>query len=80
LKDDGWDNLLENIGYFSKKSKIDILDSSAHYIEGRCRNQNNNVTVEHHYYFDIFNTTINFQLQKLDSRFGKKAMKLLILS
>jgi hypothetical protein len=32
LRDDGWDNLLENIVSFSKKSEINILDLSAHYI------------------------------------------------
>jgi hypothetical protein len=36
--------------------------------------------MDHHYHFDIFNTTIDFQLQELDSRFGEKAMELLTLS
>jgi len=36
--------------------------------------------VEHHYHFDIFNATIDFQLQELDNRFSEGAMKLLILS
>jgi hypothetical protein len=36
--------------------------------------------VEHHYHFDIFNTTIDFQLQELDSRFGEKEIELLTLS
>jgi hypothetical protein len=79
LRDDGWDNLLENIVSFSKKSEIDIPDLSTRYIENRGHNQKNHITMEHHYYFDIFNTIINFQLQELDSRFGKKAMKLLTL-
>jgi hypothetical protein len=82
LRDDGWDNLLENIVSFSKKSEINILDLSAHYIQGRGRNQKNHITeftVERHYHFDIFNTTIDFQLQELDNRFGEKVMKLLTL-
>jgi glycine cleavage system regulatory protein len=65
LRDDGWDNLLENIVSFFKKSEINILDLSARYIQGRDRNQKNHITVEHHYHFDIFNTTIDFQLQEL---------------
>ena len=65
LRDDGWDNLLENIVSFSKKYEIDILDLSARYIESRGCNQKNHTTVEHHYYFDIFNTTINFQFKSL---------------
>jgi hypothetical protein len=80
LRDDGWDNLLESVVSFSKKAEIDIPDLSGYYIEGRGRNQKNHITVEHYYYFDIFNTTIDFQLQELDSRFGEKAMKLLTLS
>jgi hypothetical protein len=36
--------------------------------------------VEHHYHFDIFNATINFQLQELDNKFGEKAIKLLTLN
>jgi hypothetical protein len=53
---------------------------SARYIEGQCRNQWNHITVEHHYHVEIFNVTIDFQLQQLDSRFGERAMELLILS
>jgi hypothetical protein len=80
LRNDGWDNLLENIVSFSKKSEINIQNLSAHYIQGRGRNQKNHITVEHHYHFDIFNITIDFQLQELDNRFGEKAMELLTLS
>jgi hypothetical protein len=80
LRDDGWDNLLENVVSFSKKAEIDIPDVSGRYIEGRSRNQKNHITVEHYYHFDIFNTNIDFQLQELDSRFGEKAMELLTLS
>jgi hypothetical protein len=36
--------------------------------------------VKHHYHFDIFNAIIDFQLQKLDNRFGEGAMELLTLS
>jgi len=36
--------------------------------------------MEHHYHFDIFNATIDFQLQELDNRFGEGALELLTLS
>jgi hypothetical protein len=65
---------------FYKKSEINIPDLSTHYIQGQGCNQKNHITVEHHYHFDIFNTTIDFQLQEFDNRFGEKAMELLILS
>jgi hypothetical protein len=35
--------------------------------------------VEHRYHFNIFNTTINFQLHKFDNIFDKRTMKLLTL-
>jgi hypothetical protein len=53
---------------------------SVRYIQGRGHNKKNHITVEHYYHFDIFNTTIDFQLQELDSRFGEKAMELLTFS
>ena len=80
LRNDGQDNLLENIVSFSRKFEIDILDLNICYIEGQDRNQKNHITMEHHYHFDIFNTTIDFQLQKLDSKFNEKVMKLLTLN
>jgi hypothetical protein len=35
--------------------------------------------VEHHYHFDVFNATIDFQLQEIDYRFGERAIELLTL-
>ena len=37
------------------------------------------VTVEHHYHFDIFNVTIDVQLQVIDNRFGEQSIELLTL-
>jgi hypothetical protein len=72
--------LLEKVVSFSKKFEIDIPDLSARYVQRRGRNQRDHITVEHHYHFDIFNATIDFQLQELDNRFGERAMELLTLS
>jgi hypothetical protein len=36
--------------------------------------------MEHYYHFDVFNATIDFQLQELNFRFGERAMELLTLS
>ena len=35
--------------------------------------------MEHHYHFDIFNATIDVQLQELDNRFGEQPIELLTL-
>jgi hypothetical protein len=52
--------------------EIDIPNFSARYIEGRGRHQGDHITVEYHYHFDIFNATIDFQLQEFDSKFGER--------
>ena len=35
--------------------------------------------MEHHYHFDIFDATIDVQLQELDNRFGEQPIELLTL-
>ncbi|XP_061368974.1 uncharacterized protein LOC133311864 [Gastrolobium bilobum] len=80
LRDDGWKRILESVVNFSKLYEIDIPDLDAQYIEGRGRQQHDQITIEHHYHFDIFNSTIDFQLQELDRRFTEQTMELLSLS
>ena len=79
LRVDGWDNFLENVIGFSKIFEIDILDLSAQFAEGRSRKKRDHVIEEHHYHFDIFNATIDVQLQELDNRFGEQPIELLTL-
>ncbi|KAM6582276.1 hypothetical protein CsatB_009281 [Cannabis sativa] len=80
LRNKGWENLLENVVSFSKKFDIDIPNFGSRYVQGRGRHQRDHITIEHHYHFDIFNATIDFQIQELDSRFGEGATKLLTLT
>ncbi|ONH96447.1 hypothetical protein PRUPE_7G129800 [Prunus persica] len=64
---------------FCKKHDIDMPHMNAQYeVETRrsCQ-QNDNIIVEHHYHFDIFNY---FQLAELNSKFSEWEMELLILS
>ncbi|KAK3198800.1 hypothetical protein Dsin_022215 [Dipteronia sinensis] len=42
--------------------------------------QQNNITIEHYYHFNIFNVVIDFQLVELNSRFKEETMELLVLS
>ena len=55
---------------------------NARYIprRGRARNQQDNVTIEHHYRVNIFYATIDSQLQELNYRFNEDAMESLRLS
>jgi hypothetical protein len=80
LRNEDWDNFLEKVVSFSKKFEIDIPDLGARYVKGRGRLQRDHITVEHHYHFDVFNATIDFQLQELNFRFGERAIELLTLS
>ncbi|XP_059627102.1 uncharacterized protein LOC132269892 [Cornus florida] len=49
--------------------------------EGTSRHyqQQNNIIVEHHYHFDIFNSIIDLQLMELDHRFNNEVVELLTL-
>ena len=42
--------------------------------------QRNQIIMEYHYHFNIFNQVIDFQLQKLNNRFIAHAMYLLTLN
>ncbi|XP_061336723.1 uncharacterized protein LOC133283829 [Gastrolobium bilobum] len=80
LRDDGWKRILESVVNFSKLHEIDVPDLDTQYIEGRSRRHHDQITIEHHYHFDIFNSTIDFQLQELDGRFNERTMEILSLS
>ena len=47
---------------------------------GRARNQQDNITIEHHYRVNIFYATIESQLQELNYRFDEDAIELLRLN
>ena len=79
MRIDGWDNFLENVIGFSKIFEIDIPNLSARFVEGRSHKKMDHAIVEHNYHFDIFNATIDVQLQELDNRFGERPRELLTL-
>ena len=82
FRDDGWDGLLTTVISFCEKHCIDIQDMKACYVgrQGRVRNQQDNITIEHHYRVNIFYATIDSQLQELNYMFNEDAMELLRLS
>ena len=75
------DGLLATVISFCEKYCIDVLDINDCYVGrwGRAHNQQDNVTIEHHYQVNIFYAAIDSQLQKLNYRFNKDAMELLRL-
>ena len=84
FRDDGWDGLLTTVISFCEKHCIDVLDMNARYVprrgRARARNQQDNVTIEHHYRVNIFYATIDSQLQELNYQFNEDAIELLRLS
>ncbi|XP_028080969.1 uncharacterized protein LOC114282486 [Camellia sinensis] len=81
LRQDDWDIFLANVVSFCNRHNVAVHDMSSPYEEGtsRCRQQNH-ITIEHHYHFDIFNSTIDFQLMELEHRFNDGIVELLSLS
>ena len=82
FSDDGWDSLLTTVISFCEKHCIDVLDMNACYVgrQGRARNQQDNVTIEHHYRVNIFYATLDSQLEELNHQFNEDTMELLRLS
>ena len=68
FRNDGWDGLLTIMISFCEKRCIDVLDMNACYVprRGRARNQQDNITIEHHYRVNISYATIDSQLQELN--------------
>ncbi|KAH9769035.1 TTF-type domain-containing protein [Citrus sinensis] len=60
LRDNGWETFIENVVLFCEKNEIDMPDMKARHMKGRGRScqQNDYITVEHYYHYDIFNTTL----------------------
>ncbi|XP_034920185.2 uncharacterized protein [Populus alba] len=82
LRDAGFDLLLANVQFVCIKYEIDIPHMNASYKKatGRSCQQQGSVTVYQHYHYDIFNSTIDFQLEELNSRFNDETVELLVLS
>ncbi|XP_075670484.1 uncharacterized protein LOC142640304 [Castanea sativa] len=82
FRDNGWDDLLTTLISFCEKHCINVPDMNARYVtrQGRARNQQDNVTIDHHYRVNIFHVAIDSQLQELNHQFNENTMELLRLS
>jgi len=83
LRENGWDILFTKVVSFCEKHGIEIPDlNDVHSTTrfGRSRLEENQVTIQHYFKVEIFFTTIDKQLQELNSRFSEQAMDLLTLS
>ncbi|XP_074559959.1 uncharacterized protein LOC141816025 [Curcuma longa] len=73
----GWEEFLNEVKVFYSRNEIDVPDLNCPYKIDRCHQQ---ITVEHHYHFDVFNAAIDFILTELNTRFNESSVELLSLS
>jgi hypothetical protein len=77
LRDVGFDLLLANVQSVCTKYEIDIPHMNASYKKptGHSYQQQGSVTVYQRYHYNIFNSTIDFQLEELNSRYNNKTVE-----
>jgi len=79
LRDHGWSSLISDVTSFCKKQDIVVPDLNAFYADYIRSRAQNELTVEHHYRYDIFTVVVDQQLHELNSRFSEQATELLVL-
>ncbi|KAL3839148.1 hypothetical protein ACJIZ3_023739 [Penstemon smallii] len=78
-RDDGWAHLLEEVISFCSKYEIKIPSMSNVYVPyGRPRRRIEQVTIEHHYKVERFNSVIDRHMQELNNRFNEANTELLL--
>ncbi|XP_073120496.1 uncharacterized protein [Henckelia pumila] len=77
LRECGWEEFLHGVKVFCTRNEIDVPNLDCLYKIGRSRQQ---IIVEHHYHFDVFNAAIDFILMELNTRFNESSVELLSLS
>ncbi|CAN0891639.1 Zinc finger MYM-type protein 1 [Linum grandiflorum] len=80
LREQDWDSFFADVLKFCNTYDIEVPNLNAPHVEGRCTRQQNVVTNEHYYHFDLFNTIIDYQIEEIRSRFDEKVIELLKLS
>ncbi|XP_050378271.1 uncharacterized protein LOC126795481 [Argentina anserina] len=81
-RDEEWDGLLKDVTSICEIHELDMPDLSARYKSrtGRDCQQNDFISVEHHYRVSLFNFLIDYQLSELNRRYSDQASELLTLS
>ncbi|XP_024966044.1 zinc finger MYM-type protein 1-like [Cynara cardunculus var. scolymus] len=77
LRENGFDQVLEKCYSFCDKHKIVKLDMAEAYVNTRNSRKMMNITNQHYYNYDIFNTVLDMQIRKFGDRFGEISTDLL---
>ncbi|KAK8367051.1 hypothetical protein V6Z12_A02G159500 [Gossypium hirsutum] len=82
FREHGWDHLFKVVNLFCKDHEIEVSNLSSSYkaSQGRSRIQRDNLTIEYHYWFDIFIAGIDLLLTEINSRFNDEVVELLVIS
>ncbi|XP_073137186.1 uncharacterized protein [Henckelia pumila] len=82
LREEGYDILLMIVQSVCENNGTEIPDMNACYrsVTRRSCQKRDSITFEHHYCFDVFNASIDFQVEELNSRFDDGDVELLRLS
>ncbi|KAI3516753.1 hypothetical protein L1887_15762 [Cichorium endivia] len=75
IRDDGFEDLLEEVYAFCEKYEITKVDMSENY--ARNRRQNTDINNQHHYKVDIFTVVLDMQLLEFRDRFSEISSELL---
>ncbi|KAL6521278.1 hypothetical protein OROGR_017847 [Orobanche gracilis] len=75
---DGFSSLLKKISSFCEKHDIEMLNMEENYVNPKNRRQKTNITYQHYYEFDCFNTAVDMQIQEFGDRFSEVSSDLLI--
>ncbi|XP_024993103.1 uncharacterized protein LOC112526900 [Cynara cardunculus var. scolymus] len=77
LRENGFDQVLEKCYSFCDKYKVVKLDMAEAYVNTRNSRKRMNITNQHYYNYDIFNTVLDMQIREFGDRFGEISIDLL---
>ncbi|CAN0906175.1 Zinc finger MYM-type protein 1, partial [Linum grandiflorum] len=80
LREQDWDSFFADVLKFCNTYDIEVPNLNTPHVEGCCTRQQNFVTNEHYYHFDLFNTIIDYQIEEIRSRFDEQVIELLKFS
>ncbi|XP_022853547.1 uncharacterized protein LOC111374996 [Olea europaea var. sylvestris] len=77
FREEGWEEFINAMKIFFLRNDVDIPYLNSFYKIGCPREE---VTLEHHYHFNVFNEAIDFQLMEINTRFNELLVELLSLT
>ncbi|XP_022866733.1 uncharacterized protein LOC111386498 [Olea europaea var. sylvestris] len=76
MRDDDWEEFLQEVKIFCSKHDIEIPDLESFYKIGPYRSHDQ-ITIERYHHFNVFNETIDFIMMELNTRFNDISTELL---